>query len=118
MTYSLDAIEGEDGVFLLRRDEMPIPHTPAGEGTEGTNEDGPQPTAMLVTDTVHGLRFRYLDGQTGQWMNDWDTHGRETPGRLPIAVEVALYLYDGDGGIHDFATIVDLPLAPQPTPSP
>jgi hypothetical protein len=35
-----------------------------------------------------------------------------------LAVEVALYLYDDSGGLHDYVTIVDLPLATRPTPNP
>ena len=69
--------------------------------------------------TSPGSRLRYLDGTSGQWTDDWDsTQAGTTERQLPIAVEIALYLYDDDGAVHDYSTIVDLPLATRPTPTP
>lgn len=119
VTYSLDAQESSDKVFLLRRDEVPLTLLQNPEDTE-TEEEQPQPLALLVTDQVAGLRFRYLDGGSRQWVEDWDSTTEEFLDRIPMAVEVALYLYDGDGNIRDYATIADLPLSNfgEPTPTP
>ena len=72
------------------------------------------------TSYLDGLRVRYLDGPSRQWVEEWDRTAEDFLNRLPLAVEVALYLYDRQGAIEDFATIVDLPLANfgKPTPTP
>jgi hypothetical protein len=136
ITYSLDVIPEQPKVFMLRRDEVPIARPGSDDTDEIEDEDdfedaledegdeeglglseGPQPFSVPVLDNVAGLRFRYLDGLSGQWVNDWDsTEPGDVFGRIPLAVDVVLYLYDADGGLHDFATLVDLPLSPRPTP--
>jgi len=101
VTYSLDAVPGRDRVFLLRRDEVPL----------AAAEESPQPISTMVLDNVAGLRFRYWDPFKGEWVGDWDSTQRDYQDGLPLLVEVALFLYDSQGAVHDFATIVDLPLA-------
>ncbi len=115
VTYSLDAVAGREPVFLLRRDEVPLAELPP----EG--EEGPQPLSTMVLDGVAGLRFRYWDPYKREWVGDWDSTQPDYQDRLPLLVEVALFLYDSERAVHDFATIVDLPLAtvrPTPTPGP
>jgi general secretion pathway protein J len=125
VSYSLDPLPNTPNLFVLRRQEQLL----NGAGTEDFSSDSfdgaPAPTpaaiAAYILDQVAGLRFRYLDPQTGEWVNTWDTTVQPPTGQLPIglpgAVEVTLFLADNQGGVHDFSTIVDLPLfIPPPTP--
>lgn len=133
--YYLTEQEGSPNTFLLARAEQPLPSMlgdagdgdDEGDGDEVDEGDGatfgdagePRILRTLVVDNVAGLRLRYLDGETGQWGENWDSYAEgETQNRLPLAVEVALFLYDDNGGLHDYVTIVDLPLATRPTPTP
>ncbi len=138
VTYSLDATE-RPNVFLLRRDEVPIASAGSGDTSDAENpeglqnsgdtqndpgatgtDNGPQPFSVPVIDNVAGLRFRYLDGVSGQWVNEWDStgeNGDDFTDRIPLAVDIALYLYDENGQPQEFATLVDLPLAVKPTPN-
>jgi len=52
----------------------------------------PMPIARGVT----RFDLRYLDGTTGEWKDEWDTGGSETPNRLPRAVQVVLELTSKD----------------------
>lgn len=85
---------------------------------------------------VVGLGFRYYDKAIGDFREEWDStedpRTGSTGGRLPAAVQVALYLADERGRIHEFTTVTDVPLGrdqpvtprpedvddlvPQPTP--
>lgn len=57
---------------------------------------------------IRGLRVRFFDGQ--RWVEEWG--GEMTRGRLPQAVEVALYLDNlAEGEVVTFSTAVTLPLA-------
>jgi len=68
------------------------------------------------TKTV-GLRFTYLDGDSGSWRDEWDTLADPDDERIPVAVEIALTLEDERGVYREFKTVVDLPMArAQPTP--
>jgi len=117
ITYYLAEQEGMPQTYLLVRSERPLPKPGAATGEEG--EEDPQEVRTLVVDNVAGLRLRYLDGDSGQWTENWDsTQPGDFERRLPVAVEVALYLYDDRGAVQDFSTIVDLPLATRPTPTP
>jgi general secretion pathway protein J len=124
VSYSLDPVEDTPNLFALRRQEQLLTE-PAPEETDADNPDAapPQPVALAahLLDQVAGLRIRYLDPQTGEWIDSWDTTAQPKPGQLPVglpgAVEVTVFLADDNGGIHDFGTIVDLPLANlSPTP--
>lgn len=119
VSYSLDPLKDTPNLFALRRQEQLLVD-PAADDEEGTTDDDQEaaqpPTAFAayLIDQVAGLRFRYLDAETGQWLDSWDTTTLDPSGvapGLPGAVEVTLFLADNNGGVHDFATIVDLPLA-------
>ncbi len=120
VSYSLDPLKDTPNLFALRRQEQLLTD-PASE--DDTPEDGgadaeqtaPTAYAAYLIDQVAGLRLRYLDAETGEWVDSWDTtvarpSGKGPPG-LPGAVEITLFLADNQGGVHDFGTIVDLPLA-------
>lgn len=116
ITYYLGAQTDAAQTYLLIRSERPLPKPGASDDEEAAAAE--QELRTLVVDNVAGLRLRYLDGDTGQWDDNWDsTQPGQFERRLPIAVEVALYLYDDNGTINDYSTIVDLPLAPRPTPT-
>jgi general secretion pathway protein J len=124
ISYSLDPIP-DTGLFALRRQEQLL--TEAAPDPETANDPDAAPaepavTAAYVLDQVAGLRFRYLDPLTGEWLDSWDTTVQPPPGQPPIglpgAVEVTLFLADNEGGVHDFGTIVDLPLSNLTPPTP
>lgn len=117
VTYGLDFPEGNPPRFALRRDQVPLRALVGLDEEEVAEQEEELAFSVLLAQNVAGLRFRYLDGESRQWLEEWDSTREEFLGRLPLAVEVALYLYDGAGNIHEFATIVDLPLANfRPTP--
>src|SRR5262249_23293859 len=124
VSYSLDPMKDSTNLFALRRQEEMLTAAPAPEEADQTpGEDAapaaPPVIAAHILDQVAGLRFRYLDPETGDWVEKWDTT-ESRPGKLPRdlpgAVEITLFLSDTTGGIHDFGTIVDLPLLKVPTP--
>lgn len=126
VSYSLDPVKDTPNLYALLRQEQLLTdpaadtgdgeNTGTGDNTETGSGDPPQPTvrATHLIDQVAGLRFRYVD-QTGQFVDSWDTtvipSGQRTLPSLPGAVEITLFLADNQGGVHDFTTIVDLPLA-------
>jgi prepilin-type N-terminal cleavage/methylation domain-containing protein len=130
VSYSLIPASENGKVFELLRDEMPMAITPPDteDDTFDVAPSTPARRATLLLDQsdcadqrfcLVGLRFRYLDAATGDWASTWDSTSQEQFGRLPEAVEVAVYLSDNIGGVHDFTTIVDLILAAAiPTPTP
>jgi prepilin-type N-terminal cleavage/methylation domain-containing protein len=131
VSYSLDPVKDTPNLFALRRQEQLLTEPPPQDDLSGDMEDNPDAAppvpevfAAYVLDQVAGLRFRYLDTQTGEWVDSWDTTAEPAPGQPPIglpgAVEVTLFLADTDGGVHDFGTIVDIPLSNlmPPTPRP
>lgn len=123
VSYSLDPLKDTPNLYALRRQEQlltdPSLDGQTQDGTDGENAaDAPPPpvaSAAYLIDQVAGLRFRYLDPQNGEWTDSWDTtvvrSGQQGPPSLPGAIEITLFLTDAQGGVHDFGTIVDLPLA-------
>ena len=128
VTYVL--AESNDGLFGLRRVEELLANAAGGgaddpnsAGSMAANEgDSSEPTvsAVQLLDRVAGLRFGYIDPETGDLVEEWDTSKAGPDNRLrnlPAAVSISLFLADEYGGIHDFSTVVDLPLARYPTPT-
>ncbi len=67
------------------------------------DKDGrPMPLARGVS----RFDLRYLDGTTGEWQDEWDTNGAETPNRLPRAVQIVLELVSKDPNGDEGDTIV------------
>jgi general secretion pathway protein J len=128
VSYSLDPMKDAPNLFALRRQEELLVETPpvddnadAPDATPGQEEQ--TTIAGYLIDQVAALRLRYLDPNSGEFVDAWDTTVDQPPGQPPIslpgAVEVTLFLADNNGGVHDFGTIVDLPLANLfPTPGP
>jgi general secretion pathway protein J len=129
VSYSLDPLKDTPNLYALRRQEQllidPSLENQDADSDAANATDEPAPpsaSAAYLIDQVAGLRFRYLDPQSGEWTDAWDTSavrpGQQGLESLPGAVEITLFLADAQGGVHDFATIVDLPLAnlvPTPT---
>ncbi len=63
----------------------------------------PEPPGHPVLEGVHRFRLRCFDGST--WSATWPAS------RLPRAVEVALGVDDGRGGVEELAVTVTLPAA-------
>jgi hypothetical protein len=61
---------------------------------------------------VVGLSFRYFDKAVNDFRDEWDSTPAEqaTEGRLPSAVQIALFLADDHGRFQEFTTIADIPL--------
>lgn len=57
------------------------------------DKDGP---VMPIATSVSRFDLRYLDPETAEWRDEWDTTGVETPNRLPRAVQVVLTLMGPD----------------------
>jgi prepilin-type N-terminal cleavage/methylation domain-containing protein len=64
--------------------------------------DDPEPSGATALDAVRAFRVRAFDGTA--WKTSWTAPG------LPLAVEIALGVDDGAGGVLDLATTVTLPL--------
>lgn len=126
IAYSLDPDpSGVQGLFALRRHEELLAAPGGGESDDlgGGFGEGAAPviSAVHLIDRVAGLRFDYVDPETGGIVEAWDTTVADTDNRLrglPAAVRVTLFLADERGAIHDFGTIVDLPLARYPERQP
>jgi prepilin-type N-terminal cleavage/methylation domain-containing protein len=131
IAYSLDPMENAPGMYALRRheellslgappqqDEGFLPPTDSavddGLGEAGLEEQQPAISAIHLIDRVAGLRFWYLDPDSLEYVEQWDTTATnprgEVPG-LPASVAIELFLFDEAGGTHRFSTNVDLPLA-------
>lgn len=75
----------DDALVLLRREAPRIDNEPEAGGTI-------QPVAY----GVKGFDLQFLDGQTAEWKEEWDTTGTETPNRLPRAAQVTLTIVAPD----------------------
>ncbi len=97
-------------LVLLRREGPRIDNYPERDGTIGP----------LAYD-VKAFDIRYLDSQSNEWKEEWDTTGSETPNRLPRAAQVTLTLLApdpdeaGETVERTWATTVMLEFAPRLT---
>jgi general secretion pathway protein J len=73
--------ENPDLAVLMQREAPRIDQEP--------DQDG------VILPIAHGVRrfdLRFLDGQTAEWKDVWDSTGAETPNRLPRAVQIVLVI--------------------------
>lgn len=133
VSFQLEPVPEVPNTFALVRREELVPDPLGQMMADPTAQDpsaGGLPMAMdtFLLDRVAGLRFRYLDPESGGWVNAWDTTilpppvpgmvGQPPPIGLPPIVEIQLFVYDSQGAYVDFSTRVDLPLfTVPPTPA-
>lgn len=77
--------ENSGRYMLLHREAPRIDHLPDKDGA-----------IMPLARNVSRFDLRYLDPTNGEWQDEWDTQGAETPNRLPRAVQVVLTLLAED----------------------
>ena len=80
-----DDPEHRNRYVLLHREAERIDHLPDKNGA-----------IMPLARNVTRFDLRYLDHMNGEWQDEWDTQGGETPNRLPRAVQVVLTLLAED----------------------
>ncbi len=91
---------------LLHREAPRIDNYPDKDGT-----------VLPLAYQVRRMDLKYLDGRTGEWLDEWDSLGVDQAGRLPRAVRVALVLMGPDPDDDDrqieypYATTVMLQFA-------
>ncbi|MGB0639555.1 MAG: type II secretion system protein GspJ [Myxococcota bacterium] len=88
--FTEDDPDGDGAQILFHREAPRIDQFPDKDGR-------PMPLARGVT----RFDLRYLDGQSGEWSDEWDTEGIETPNRLPRAVQIVLALTSPDPSGED-----------------
>ncbi len=98
--------EKGEGYVLYHRESPRIDERPSEDGV-----------IYPLAYNVRSLNLRYLDQNSNEWQEEWDTRKSETLYRLPRAVEVALVLITKgpDGELVDvpFLTTILLQFAPR-----
>jgi general secretion pathway protein J len=86
---------------LVRREQTPIDMDPLKGGV-----------VNVVAEDVDLFELRYLDPQTGQWVETWDTtQVNGQPSRLPLEVKITIELKGvGEGPRYAYTTKVFLPI--------
>ncbi|HEY4012518.1 MAG TPA: type II secretion system protein GspJ [Polyangiaceae bacterium] len=86
---------------LVRREQTPIDLDPLKGGI-----------VNVVAEDVSNFELRYLDPQTGQWVETWDsTQVTGQPSRLPLEVKITLEMKGvGEGPPYAYTTKVFLPI--------
>jgi general secretion pathway protein J len=99
ITYWTEADpNAEDARVLLRREAPRIDHEPEKDGII-------QPLAY----NVRSFDVRFLDSQTNEWREEWDTTGADTPNRLPRAARITLTMLAPDP--EDDSRTIEAPYA-------
>ncbi|MDP9151103.1 MAG: prepilin-type N-terminal cleavage/methylation domain-containing protein [Myxococcota bacterium] len=90
-----------DKMDLVRREQTPIDLYPLKGGV-----------VDVVAEDVDEFDVRFLDPQTGQWIETWDsTQAAGQPNRLPLEVEITLELKGVGGSLpYRYTTKVFLPI--------
>jgi general secretion pathway protein J len=87
---------GSRGFTLYHRESARIDEKP--------DEDG---VIRPLAQNVRSFDIRYLNSQTNEWVEEWDTRGVDTPYRLPRVVELSLVLIGRDP--EDRERTIDVP---------
>jgi general secretion pathway protein J len=86
--------EVSEKMDLVRREQTPIDMEPKRGGV-----------VNVLAENVEEFDLRYLDPQTGQWVDSWDTtQVSGQPGRLPLEIRVTLVLKGIPGGVSSTFT--------------
>jgi general secretion pathway protein J len=93
--------EATDKMDLVRREQTPIDYEPLKGGI-----------INVVAEDVEKFDVRFLDPQTSQWVETWDTmQVSGQPNRMPLEVSITLVLKGvGDGPSYSYSTKVFLPI--------
>ena len=83
--WTEDDPENSGSAVLLHREAPRIDHEPDKDGV-----------ILPLAYGVERFDLAFLDGTNGEWREEWDTTGIETPNRLPRAVRVVLVLLGPD----------------------
>lgn len=78
--------------------ELALLHRESGRVDEEPDKGG---VVLPLATGVKRFDLRYLDAQTGEWRDEWDTTGADTPNRLPRAVQIVLVLTGPDPNDED-----------------
>lgn len=87
------------------------------EGARIDNEPGKGGVVLPLAYNVKSLDMRFLDTETGEWLEEWSTEGVDQSGRLPRAVKLVLKISapdpDDESDItdHTFVTTILLEYA-------
>ena len=96
------AATGDDGVDLVRYRVDPPGRLTRGAASRFAPPDTPEPEGVTLLDGLRLFRVRCFDGAV--WRAVW------TAPQLPHAIELALGVDDGAGGVEELTTAVSLPL--------
>jgi general secretion pathway protein J len=90
-----------DKMDLVRREQTPIDFDPLKGGIRN-----------VVAEDIDQFNLRYLDPQTGQWVETWDSmQVTGQPNRLPLEVKITLVLNGvGGGPQYAYTTKVFIPI--------
>jgi len=83
--WTEDDPENSGSAVLLHREAPRIDHEPDKDGV-----------ILPLAYGVERFDLAFLDGTNGEWREEWDTTGIETPNRLPRAVRIVLVLLGPD----------------------
>ncbi len=83
--WTEDDPEHSGNAVLLHREAPRIDHEPDKDGV-----------ILPLAHRVERFDLSFLDGTRGEWVEEWDTTGIETPNRLPRAVRIVLVLESPD----------------------
>jgi type II secretion system protein J len=105
--------------FVLWRQERLAADDTQGANGDGQNADVPVAQPEPILDQVGSFHLYFRRPESDDWMESWNAtqNADQPPMGVPGAVAIELALVDDNGSVHDFDTMVDLPLAP-PTPTP
>jgi general secretion pathway protein J len=77
ITLWVEAGNKEKGQVLFHRESGRVDHEPDKDGI-----------ILPMITNIKRFNLRYLDGETNEWSEEWDSVGVDQPNRLPRAVEV------------------------------
>jgi type II secretion system protein J len=61
-------------------------------------------TVNALCHSVRELNLRYYDVEKEEWVDEWDSEGSDTTGKVPKAIEIRLELEDDAGHTASFVT--------------
>lgn len=127
MAIEYSAIVGPDNdrLYLIRRlqpfmdvenfNPRPFNGDPTRFGQIAVIASETNPIDENLRYVLTGFNLMFRDGETLEWVEDWNVVEEVTAGRLPVAVEIQLVFEDRYGKQLVFATRTEIPMIPQAT---